>query len=814
MRISYNWLKEYVDFSLSPPELAKCLTMAGLEVSDIVYLGSEVENVVVGEILSLKPVPQADKLSLCQVSDGKQIFSIVCGAMNIKVKDLVPLARVGAKLPGGRRISKAKIKGQTSCGMLCSEKELGLGEDASGILVLPRGSKLGADIKKALTLEEVVLEIELTTNRSDCASIFGMAREVSAILGGNLKPPRIELKENGVSVSDLAKVEILAPQACRRYTARIIRDVKVGSSPSWLVKKLETVGLRAINNVVDVTNYVLIELGHPLHAFDYDKLAEHKIVVRFATPGEKLLTLDNEERKLTEKNLLIADAKRPVALAGIIGGVETSVEQSTRNVLLESAYFAPQVVRSTARQLGIDTESSYRFERGVDVENLLIASKRACQLIQELAGGKIAAGVIDVYPQPFSPVEIEFSPEEADRILGSNISAKEMSEILSRLRFNVSQEEGEKRLQVRVPSYRNDISRSIDLVEEIARLYGYDKIPSGMPKIEGSGAVDDKVLMLEDFVKDVLTRLGLCEVVSRSLVSPEYYSELDVAIPSELKGTVEITNPLSREQSLLRTSLLPGLLSVVRWNLNHGVSDMKIFEIGRVFFPGKDVPQEKRILAGVLVGSQEERYWEDSSKAIDFYYVKGIVESLLGELGINSKRRGETGIKKSGHFLLEEGISNKITIDSEHLGDFGELVNEVSGKMEFRDKVYIFELDFDKLCGLMEIKKKYERTSRFPWVSRDIALVAPEGLTFGEICAKIKNAGRELVRDVKLFDIYFGKQIEPGKRGLACKIVYQSMEKTLKDEEVNSLHTGIVETLERDLKVKVRKQDSPGNRGK
>ncbi|MFB0526368.1 MAG: phenylalanine--tRNA ligase subunit beta [bacterium] len=810
MRISYNWLKEYVDFSLSPPELAKCLTMAGLEVSDIVYLGSEVENVVVGEILSLKPLPQGDKLSLCQVSDGKQIFSIVCGARNIKVKDLVPLARVGAKLPGGRRISKAKIRGQTSYGMLCSEKELGVGEDTSGILVLPHGSKLGENIKKALTLEEIVLEVELTTNRSDCASIFGTAREVSAILGGNLKPPRIELKENGISVFDLAEVQILASQACRRYTARIIRDLKVGSSPSRLVKKLETVGLRPINNVVDVTNYVLIELGHPLHAFDYDKLSEHKILVRFASPGEKLLTLDNEQRRLTEKNLLIADARRPVALAGIIGGVETSVDQSTRNVLLESAYFAPQVVRSTARQLGIDTESSYRFERGVDVENVLVASNRACQLIQELAGGKIASGVIDVYPQPFSPVEIEFSPEETNRILGSNISTKEIGEILTRLRFNVSQKEGERHLWVRVPSYRNDISRPVDLVEEIARLYGYDKIPSGMPKIEVSSAVDDKVLMLEDFVRDVLTRLGLCEVVSRSLVSPEYYDELNLAVPTGIKETVELTNPLSREQSLLRTSLLPGLLSVLKWNLNHGVPDMKIFEIGRVFFPGKDMPQEKRILAGVLAGTQEERYWEDTSKAIDFYYVKGIVDSLLGELGINPERRGETGIKKSSHFLLEEEISNKIMVNNEHLGDFGELANKVSGEMESKDKVYIFELDFDKLSGLMEIKKKYERTSRFPCVSRDIALVAPQGLTFGEICVKIKKAGGELVRDVKLFDVYFGKQIEQGKKGLACKIIYQSMEKTLRDEEVNSLHTRIVETLERDLKIKVRKQDALG----
>jgi len=805
MRVSYNWLKEYVDFSLSPSELAKCLTMAGLEVTDILYFGSEVENVVVGEILSIKPISETDRLSLCQVSDGKQIFSVVCGATNIKVKDLVPFARVGAKFPGGRRIGKAKIRGQTSYGMLCSEKELGVGEDASGIHILPAGSKLGEDIKKVLALEEVVLEVELTTNRSDCASIFGIAREVSAILGANLKPPRIELKENGISVFDLAKVEILHSEACRRYAARVIRDLKVGSSPSWLVKKLETVGLRPINNVVDVTNYVLIELGHPLHAFDYDKLCEHKILVRFATPGEKLLTLDNEERKLTENNLVIADAKRPVALAGIIGGIETSVDQSTRNVLLESAYFTPRVARRTARQFGIDTESSYRFERGVDVENVLIASNRACQLIQELTGGQVASGVIDVYPQPFSPVEIEFSPEETNRILGSNISSKEMGEILKRLGFKISEKEGEKRLWVKAPSYRNDISRHIDLVEEIARLYGYDKIPSGMPKIKINDSVDDKVLILEDIVRDVLTRLGLCEVVSRSLVSPEYYNELDITVSTELKETVEIANPLSREQSLLRTSLLPGLISILKWNLNHGVTDTKIFEIGRVFFPEKRMPEEKRIVAGALVGTQEEQYWEDSSKAIDFYYVKGIVDSLLGELGIYRQSRVESGIEKSSHFLLEDRISNKIMLGNERLGDFGELAKNVSRKMEFRDKVYIFELDFDKLCKVIEIKKKYKKLSRFPWVSRDISLVAPEGLTFGEICVKIKKVGGELVQDVKLFDVYFGEQIGPGNKGLACKVIYQSMEKTLRDEEVNSLHMRIVEALEMDLKVKVRR---------
>ena len=805
MRISYNWLKEYVDFSLSPPELARCLTMAGLEVTDILYLGAEVENVVVGEILSIKPLLQADRLSLCQVSDGKQIFSVVCGARNIKVKDLVPLARVKAKLPGGRRINKEKIKGQTSYGMLCSEKELGIGEDASGIHILPAGSKLGEDIKKALALEEVVLEVELTSNRSDCASIFGIAREVSAIVGGNLKPPKIELKENGISVFDLARVEILNPEACKRYAARVIQDLKVGSSPSWLVKKLETVGIRPINNVVDVTNYVLIELGHPLHAFDYDKLREHKILVRFATPGEKILTLDNEERKLTERNLVIADAERPVALAGIMGGIETSVDQSTRNVLLESAYFTPQVVRRTAQQFGIDTESSYRFERGVDVENVLIASKRACQLIQELSGGKIASGVIDVSPRPFSPVEIEFSAEETNHILGSNISPKEMGEILTRLGFKVSEKEEKRRLQVRVPSYRNDISRPIDLVEEIARLYGYDKIPSGMPKIEISDSVDDKVLTLEDLARDVLTRLGLCEVVSHSLVSPEYYNELDITIPTGLEGTVGITNPLSQEQSILRTSLLPGLISILKWNLNHGVTDVKIFEIGRVFFSGKGLPEEKKILAGALVGTQEEGYWEDSSKAIDFYYIKGIVDSLLGELGISRESRGESKIERSGHFLLEDRISNKIMVGNEHLGDFGELANRVSRKMEFRNKVYTFELDFDKLCKLIEVKKKYKRMSRFPWVSRDIALVAREGLTFREICVKIKEVGGELVQDVKLFDVYFGEQIEPGNRGLACKVIYQSMGKTLTDEEVNSLHMRIVEALERDLRLKVRR---------
>jgi len=356
-----------------------------------------------------------------------------------------------------------------------------------------------------------------------------------------------------------------------------------------------------------------------------------------------------------------------------------------------------------------------------------------------------------------------------------------------------------------VPSYRNDISCPIDLVEEIARLYGYDRIPSTMPKIEISDSVNDKVLILEDLVRDVLTRLGLCEVVSRSLVSPEHYSELGVGVLTGLKGAIDITNPLSREQSLLRTSLLPGLISILKWNLNHGVTDMKIFEIGRVFFPGKGMPEEKRILAGVLAGSREEQYWKESSKAIDFYYVKGIVDSLLEELGISSQSSEKSRTERSNHFLLENRISNKILVDNEHLGDFGELVKDVLRKMEFKNKVYIFEIDFDKLCKLIEVKKKCKKMSRFPWVSRDIALVTPEGLTFEEICVKIKNVGGELVQDIRLFDVYLGEQIEPGNRGLACKVIYQSMEKTLRDEEVNSLHMRIVEALERDLKVKIRR---------
>jgi len=805
MRVSYNWLKEYVSFSLSPPELAKCLTMAGLEVSDILFLGSEVENVVVGEILSLKPLLQGERLSLCQVSDGKQIFSIVCGARNIKARDLVPLARVGAKLPGGRKISKAKIRGQTSYGMLCSAKELGIGEDATGIHILPQGSRLGEDIKKTLSLEEVVLEVDLTTNRSDCASIFGMAREVSAILGGNLKQPRIELKEDGISAFDLVKVEIVHPEACTRYSARIILDVKVGPSPFWLVKKLETVGLRPINNVVDVTNYVLVELGHPLHAFDYDKLYDHKILVRFGTPGEKLLTLDGVERELAENNLVIADERRPVALAGIIGGKETSVDQSTRNVLLESAYFTPKIVRRTARQFGIDTESSYRFERGVDVENVLIASSRACQLIQELTGGKVASGVVDIYPKPLSPVEIEFSPEEVNQILGSNISREEIRNILKRLGFKISEREGEMLLSVGVPSYRNDIARPIDLIEEIARLYGYDKIPSQMPKIQISDTVDDKVLTLEGVVRDILTRLGLCEVVSRSLVSPEYYSEMEITEPALVKGTVEIANPLSREQSLLRSSLLPGLISILRWNQDHGVNDVRIFEIGRVFSSGKETLGERRILAGAIVGNQEEQYWKESSKVIDFYYVKGILDSLLAELGISNEGYEKYTTEKNSHVFLEPGISNKIMVANEHLGDFGELANRVSQKMEFKNRVYIFEIDFDKLCKFIEVEKKFRKMSRFPLVSRDMALIVPEGLTFEEIYVKIKNVGGELVQDIRLFDLYFGDQIESGNKGVACKVIYQSMEKTLTDEEVNGLHMRIVETLEKELKVKARR---------
>jgi len=808
MLIPFDWLKEYIDIDVSVQQLADALTMAGLEVADISYFQPEMDNVVVGEILKIKPHPASEKLQVCQISDGRQIFSVVCGARNINVKDRVTLARVGATLPNGIKIGKKKILEELSSGMLCSEKELGISEGHEGILILPKNAKLGEKVQNIL-LNNPVMDIDLTTNRFDCASVVGVAREVSALLHKPLKLPDFSLTETGGSSTDtLCQVEIADTGRCRRYIARVIQDVTVGPSPAWLVKRLNQCGMRPVNNVVDITNYVLAELGHPLHAFDYDKLsAEHKIVIRRGDQaGEKIRCLDNIERKIDGEDLVIADSEKPIAIAGIIGGADTGVVEATKNILLESAYFSPDSIRKTSKKNNISTEASCRFERGVDINNLRAAINRAAQLIQKICGGSISGGVVDIYPQPVPETKLDLYLESVNKILGSSIDYDNMTAILKSLGFGCEDREGGQfSITVTVPSYRNDISSSMDLAEEIARNYGYNNILSKMPSIQAGELKSDEIFKLETGIKSIMKRLGFFEVMNFSLVGEEALEKLDIIAveQSEERNNLQIKNPLIAEQSLLRDTLLPGLLSTVRRNLNYKISDMKIFELGRVFHKKQEknvLPVEKRMLGGCLTGSQQENYWGEVSKPVDFHYLKGIMETILKELNITNYR-----LEHSKNPVFNPGNSSDIFKGDSFIGTVGEISRTVQRKYDFIMPVYSFNIDFDRLCELADFNVKFISIPRYPLVKRDISIYCPLGLTYDKIFAKIIDSSDALVANVHLFDVYKGEQVNEGYQGMAFSITYQSANRTLIDQEVNDLHEKIVTVLERDLKVIIRK---------
>ncbi len=800
MLVPFDWLKEYIDIDMPVRQVAEALTMVGLEVTDISYFQPELDNVVVGEILKIKKHSNADNLTVCQVSDGRQIFSVVCGAKNIKERDKIPLARVGATLAGGLKISKRKIREEVSSGMLCSEKELGIGEGHEGILILPRNSKLGEKVGKIL-LSNPVMDIELTANRSDCASVIGIAREVSAILRKPLKLPGVKLNEAETTAATLCSVEVKAPDRCRRYTARVVRNIKVGPSPGWLVKKLTQSGMRPVNNVVDITNWVLAEFGHPLHSFDYDKLNEHKIIVRRGNDGEKLRCLDGLEREIGTEDLVIADAGKPLALAGIIGGEETGVVESTRNVLLESAYFTSGGIRKTAARMNINTEASYRFERGVDVDNVITAINRAARLIQELCGGEIAGGSVDVYPEPFAGVELDFPLESVNRVIGSDVSNDDIMAILKSLGFGCEvKPDNPGRLKIKVPSFRNDVTGNIDIIEEIARIHGYNKIVSVMPGIQISSSSSAEVFGFEGRTREAMSKLGFFEVINYSLVGDEAFDNIKEEC---MEKVLKISNPLVSEQSLMRTSLLAGLLSTVRRNLNRKINDMKIYELGRVFTGNQEkgkLPVEKRMLGGCITGARQEKHWDETLKPVDFYYLKGIMESLFSSLGI----RGYS-FKPSGNPVFSAAESCDIIKNDSCLGSFGLIALRLEKKYDFILPVYAFELDLSGGHKLADSAGKYSEIPKYPAMKRDISLLSPKGLTYNRIYATIMKSGDTLIKDVRLFDMYTGKQVKEGYQGMAFRITYQSENRTLIDQEVNDLHQGIISTIEKDLKVIIRK---------
>ena len=816
MNVTLNWLKNYIDFELSASELADRLTMLGIEVESVKQLGAELEGVVVGSVGSIKPHPNADKLVLCQVDIGEsEELQIVCGAPNVREGMLAPVATIGATLPIGLTIKRAKLRGETSHGMLCSEKELGLSEDAAGLMELPTDTPLGTSISEALGLDDVVFELEITPNRPDCLSLIGVAREIRAETGNPLKLPQVDFNENETDIREITSVTIEAPDLCPRYAARVIRGVKVGQSPAWLQQRLEAVGIGVINNIVDITNFVLMEYGQPLHAFDYHKLAENRIVVRRATAGENITTLDEIDRELTSDMLVIADAEKPVALAGVMGGYDSEITETTADVLLESAYFNPSSIRATAKALGISTEASYRFERGADPGAVLAALDRAAQLIAELAGGSICRGVVDVYPGQQPLTEIQLRPERVNFILGTTLDTSKMVQILNDLGFDVEAASTENRqadeetsplrsdeetspLRVTVPTFRSDVTREIDLIEEIARVYGYDNIPTTLPKGDIPVPAPNLSTEVRKHIKHFLLAAGMMEAINYSFCAPNCFDKIRFAADHPLRDVLKLQNPLSPEMSVLRTTLLPSLLENAQHNRNHQIDTIALFEIGSVFIRNGAEKEPERV-TGILAGQVGDGVYSNPYREPDFYDIKGLVEGILEVCGIV-----DYTLEKTDAPTFHPGRNAAVLSSNKQIGIFGEAHPEVLENYDLPYKAYLFDFDMEALVDAAIFAKRFEPIPVYPKVERDLAIVVDKEVLSDMPTGLIYATGGELVESVRLFDLYEGEQVPEGKKSLAYAITYHSATETLTDKAVNALHNKVVKRLNEELGAELR----------
>jgi phenylalanyl-tRNA synthetase beta chain len=837
MKLTLNWLKQYVDFDWSPEQLAERLTMLGLEVEGSHKTGGEFEGIVVAQILTRDPVPGSDKLSVCKVNDGKGERVIICGAQNHKPGDKVPLILPNFALPlkpGDKEpfvIKERKVFGITSHGMMCSPQELGLPDKVEGILILPAEAKIGQPFAEYLgrTGGDVVFDLEITPNRSDWNSVIGIAREIAAVTGNSLKVPNVS--EGGVprrpdseaklgargtrpseKTADLVSVRLDDPDLCPRYTARVVKGVKIGPSPDWLRTTLEKVGIRSINNVVDVTNYVMLEIGQPLHAFDYHLIAKSKdgkptIVVRRAKAGEEFITLDGQKHKLGTENLLIADEEKGIALAGVMGGQNSEIKDNTVDVLIESAYFSPTNIRRTSKTLGLRTDASYRFERGADIDINDWAGARCAQLILETAGGQLAEGVVDAYPNPVKPTEITLRHHKVNELLGIELRPEEIEFYLSQLGLKtigrkarpVGANAAPEPVKFQIPTFRVDLKREVDLIEEVGRLHGVDKIPATPPRgAIGTNAFDATHDVLTE-ARRILSGLGLHEAQGQTLVS-------GVECRVSSAEVVALANPLSSDMDVLRPSLLPGLIHSLRHNISRKNYDVALFEVGRVFKvrqAGSPSYAEERRVAIALTGQRALPFWSGNERdaKFDACDLKGALEEFFEQFGLRGmtyNRRAESP-DKSG--FLE---SATIQLGKQTLGEFGQLSPVLAKKYDLRDAVLLAELNLDLLLARRNPAKSFKPLPAFPAIRRDVAMIVPEATTHDTVLQVVKQTKPANLEAVELFDVFRGKNVPEGQKSLAYAFTYRAADKTLTDAEVNAAHTKIVETFKTQLQATVR----------
>ncbi len=806
MKASLQWMNEYVPLDLNRPaqELADELTQAGIPVEEVLSMDPGLKKIYTGKIVEITKHPDADKLQVCQVQclseDGEKITKqIITAATNVAVGQIVPVAYHKSRLADGTEIKKGKLRGVVSEGMFCSVAEFGISsdlvrpEEAQGIYIFPEGTPIGLDIKEALMLDDTVYEFELTANRADCFSMVGLSREFGIMTNQKALFPVIMVNENGESIEGKASVAIEAHDLCTRFTSRLVTNVTIEPSPLWMQNRLRNSGIRPINNVVDVTNYVMLELGQPMHAYDYDCVADHTLIARRAKAGETLTTLDGNERELNESMLIIADTKGPIGVAGVMGGLTSEVTDKTTNVLFEAAVFNGPSIRRTSKALGMRSEASGRFERGVNHKYTAYAIDRAAQLLQQICPScKVSVGVIDVYPEPVEQRTVTFTAEQINDYLGTSIEKARMVDILTKLEFGIT-ESGDT-IEALVPTWRDDVTGMPDIAEEVARIVSYDNIAPTIPvAILSSGGMTPKKALTKE-VTHYLAHAGLSQIITFSFMHKDGLTNMMLPEGDSRYTAIPILNPISEEFPYMRTTLVPAVIEAAKRNIAQQNKDLWLFETANVYepkaLPLTEVPHERPMACGIMMGKVTEAAWNQAQRDTDFYDVKGVVDGLLAKLGLT-----QYDIQPSSESYYHPGVSAHYTVNGVTIANYGELHPQVVKNFDLSGKVYMFEIDLEAVLSIIVPPFRYQSFSKFPGTSRDLAIVAPVSVTSGDIVALIKEHGGEYLESVSIFDVYEGEHIEAGYRSLAYNLQFRSMEGTLNDEDIDGAIQAIIDAL-------------------